>query len=77
MSGLPPFTAQDKAKFQNMFLKSGPTNGLLSGGYSQLYHSVLALIFLSIQGEKARDILIKSKLPNDKLGQIWFVITVT
>ncbi|KAK0445420.1 hypothetical protein EV421DRAFT_318163 [Armillaria borealis] len=51
-SGLPPFTAQDKAKFQNMFLKSGPTNGLLSG-------------------EKARDILIKSKLPNDKLGQIW------
>ncbi|KAK0210424.1 hypothetical protein DFS33DRAFT_291638 [Desarmillaria ectypa] len=47
--GLPPFTVQDKAKFQNMFLKSGPTNGLLS----------------------ARDILIKSKLPNDKLGQIW------
>ncbi|KAK0502911.1 hypothetical protein EDD18DRAFT_611149 [Armillaria luteobubalina] len=58
MSGLPPLTAQDKAKFQNMFLKSGPTNGLLSG-------------------EKARDILIKSKLPNEKLGQIWFVITVT
>ncbi|KAG7452893.1 uncharacterized protein BT62DRAFT_879116 [Guyanagaster necrorhizus] len=52
VSGLPPFTAQDKAKFQNMFLKSGPTNGLLSG-------------------EQARDILLKSKLPNDKLGQIW------
>ncbi|KAK0448373.1 uncharacterized protein EV420DRAFT_856567 [Desarmillaria tabescens] len=52
LSGLPPFTAQDKAKFQNMFLKSGPTNGLLNG-------------------EKARDILIKSKLSNEKLGQIW------
>jgi epidermal growth factor receptor substrate 15 len=29
--GLPPFTPQDKAKFQNMFLKSGPVDGLLSG----------------------------------------------
>ncbi|KIY43688.1 hypothetical protein FISHEDRAFT_68088 [Fistulina hepatica ATCC 64428] len=28
---LPPLTPQDKAKFHNMFLKSGPVNGLLSG----------------------------------------------
>ncbi|KAF9475672.1 hypothetical protein BDN70DRAFT_883440 [Pholiota conissans] len=27
----PPLTTQDKAKFQNMFLKQGPMNGLLSG----------------------------------------------
>ncbi|KAJ3508199.1 hypothetical protein NLJ89_g5886 [Agrocybe chaxingu] len=27
----PALTAQDKAKFQNMFLKAGPANGLLSG----------------------------------------------
>ena len=38
--GLPPFTPQDKAKFQNMFLKSGPTDGLLSGqSLSQLLSS--------------------------------------
>jgi len=29
----PPLTPQDKAKFQNMFMKSGPVNGLLSGRY--------------------------------------------
>ncbi|KAF9036984.1 hypothetical protein BDZ89DRAFT_1130017 [Hymenopellis radicata] len=52
MSGLPPLTAQDKAKFQNMFQKTGPSNGLLSG-------------------EQARDIFVKSKLSNEKLGQIW------
>ncbi|KAK7466866.1 hypothetical protein VKT23_003929 [Stygiomarasmius scandens] len=49
---LPPFTPQDKAKFQSMFLKANPTNGILSG-------------------EQARDIFVKSKLPNDKLLQIW------
>ncbi|KAJ7236710.1 hypothetical protein B0H12DRAFT_1212316 [Mycena haematopus] len=51
--GLPPFTAQDRAKFQNMFLKSGPgPDGLLSG-------------------EKAQEVFIKSKLPNETLGLIW------
>ncbi|KAJ6547158.1 hypothetical protein B0H19DRAFT_1211812 [Mycena capillaripes] len=49
---LPPFTQQDKAKFQNMFLKSGPVDGLLSG-------------------EKAQEIFVKSKLPNETLGLIW------
>ncbi|KAL1746995.1 hypothetical protein HDZ31DRAFT_32999 [Schizophyllum fasciatum] len=50
--GFPPLTPADKAKFHNMFYKSGPINGLLSG-------------------EKARDIFLKSKLPTDKLMQIW------
>ncbi|KAF5372949.1 hypothetical protein D9758_001736 [Tetrapyrgos nigripes] len=49
---LPPFTPQDKTKFQNMFAKANPTGGLLSG-------------------EQARDIFVKSKLPNEKLLQIW------
>ncbi|KAJ6500401.1 hypothetical protein C8R45DRAFT_67324 [Mycena sanguinolenta] len=49
----PPFTAQDKAKFQTMFLKSGPgPDGLLSG-------------------EKAQEVFVKSKLPNETLGLIW------
>ncbi|KAF7359411.1 hypothetical protein MSAN_01283700 [Mycena sanguinolenta] len=51
--GLPPFTAQDKAKFHTMFLKSGPgPDGLLSG-------------------EKAQEVFVKSKLPNETLGLIW------
>ncbi|KAJ7090190.1 hypothetical protein B0H15DRAFT_251083 [Mycena belliarum] len=49
---LPPFTPQDKAKFQVMFLKSGPVDGLLSG-------------------DKAQEVFIKSKLPNETLGLIW------
>jgi hypothetical protein len=28
---LPPFTAQDREKFQSLFLERGPTNGLLDG----------------------------------------------
>ncbi|KAJ7445800.1 hypothetical protein B0H11DRAFT_2162577 [Mycena galericulata] len=51
-STLPPFTPQDKAKFQTMFIKSGPVDGLLSG-------------------EKAQEVFIKSKLPNETLGLIW------
>ncbi|KAF8184982.1 hypothetical protein K438DRAFT_1766106 [Mycena galopus ATCC 62051] len=51
--GLPQFTPQDRAKFQNMFLKSGPgPDGLLSG-------------------EKAQEVFVKSKLPNETLGLIW------
>ncbi|KAH9483828.1 putative calcium-binding protein [Psilocybe cubensis] len=30
-AAFPPLTPQDKVKFQNMFLKNGPANGLLSG----------------------------------------------
>ncbi|KAH9951498.1 hypothetical protein B0H21DRAFT_880758 [Amylocystis lapponica] len=50
--GLPPLTAQDRAKFMKLFIGCGPNNGLLSG-------------------EKARDVFVKSKLPVDKLSQIW------
>ncbi|KAJ7074344.1 hypothetical protein C8F01DRAFT_1100205 [Mycena amicta] len=50
--GLPPFTPQDKVKFQNLFIKSGPIDGLLSS-------------------EKAQEIFLKSKLPNETLGLIW------
>ncbi|TRM59402.1 hypothetical protein BD626DRAFT_550246 [Schizophyllum amplum] len=50
--GFPPLLPADKTKFHNMFYKSGPVSGLLSG-------------------EKARDIFLKSKLPTDKLMQIW------
>ncbi|KAF7322672.1 hypothetical protein HMN09_00045900 [Mycena chlorophos] len=49
---LPPFTPQDKIKFQNMFAKSGPVDGLLSGDKAQdvflkskLPHETLGLIW--------------------------------
>ncbi|KXN90474.1 EH domain-containing and endocytosis protein 1 [Leucoagaricus sp. SymC.cos] len=48
----PPLSPQDKIKFQNIFNRSGPSNGLLNG-------------------EKARNIFLKSKLSNDQLLQIW------
>jgi epidermal growth factor receptor substrate 15 len=66
----PVLTPQDKAKFQNMFMKSGPFNGLLSG-------TLLRYIFFhasnpnSTIGEKARDIFVKSKLSNEQLLKIW------
>ncbi|KAI1790765.1 hypothetical protein LXA43DRAFT_1144962 [Ganoderma leucocontextum] len=52
VSGFPPLTPQDKAKFLKLFLGCHPNNGLLSG-------------------EKARDVFVKSKLPVEKLSQIW------
>lgn len=33
--GFPPFTPQDKVKFQNLFLNAGPTNGILTGEHNQ------------------------------------------
>ncbi|OBZ75406.1 EH domain-containing and endocytosis protein 1 [Grifola frondosa] len=50
--GLPPLTAQDKAKFLKLFMGCNPTNGIISG-------------------DKARDVFVRSKLPVDKLSQIW------
>ncbi|KAJ7499247.1 hypothetical protein FB451DRAFT_31719 [Mycena latifolia] len=49
---IPPFAPEDKAKFQRLFLSSGPVGGLISG-------------------DRAREIFSKSKLPAEKLAQIW------
>ncbi|KAJ7122765.1 hypothetical protein C8R44DRAFT_852590 [Mycena epipterygia] len=49
---IPPFAPEDKAKFQRLFLSSGPVDGM-------------------IDGDKAREIFSKSKLPTEKLSQIW------
>ncbi len=47
----------------------GPVNGILSGESSYLtFRIVLTGVIL---GEKARDVFVKSKLPVDKLSQIW------
>ncbi|KAF8894436.1 hypothetical protein BD779DRAFT_1501043 [Infundibulicybe gibba] len=50
--GFPPLTPQERTKYLEIFMSSGPSNGLVSG-------------------DKAREIFLKSKLPNDKLLQIW------
>ncbi|TCD68225.1 hypothetical protein EIP91_011294 [Steccherinum ochraceum] len=85
--GLPALTPQDKAKFLKLFIGCGPVGGLLSGtcflrslpAFPALY-PVPALFGarafgvdrdqLAV-GDKARDVLVKSKLPVDKLSQIW------
>jgi epidermal growth factor receptor substrate 15 len=66
----PPLTAQDKARFHNMFMKNNPVNSLLSGScfYFSLYFWHLSFLEL---GEKARDIFVKSKLSNEQLMKIW------
>lgn len=67
---LPSLTQQDKTKFLKLFIDCGPVNGLLSGEFML---SVLRFIGQNcvIQGEKARDVFLKSKLPYDKLSHIW------
>lgn len=71
--GFPPLSPQDKIKFQNIFNRSGPANGLLNG----MFHFSPSLLRDSPAagsiGEKARDIFLKSQLSNDKLLQVWQV----
>lgn len=56
LSNLPPLTEQDRNKFMQIFNRSGPENGVLSG-------------------PRGREILMKSRLPVNTLGDIWYVIS--
>ncbi|KAJ6510160.1 hypothetical protein C8R47DRAFT_784541 [Mycena vitilis] len=49
---IPPISPADKVKFHQLFLRSGPVEGL-------------------VDGDKARGIFSKSKLPAEQLSQIW------
>jgi epidermal growth factor receptor substrate 15 len=71
----PPLSPQDKAKFTRLFNNCGPINGIVSGMYTtDSFLLVLLLLSQSVsQGEKAREVFIKSKLPFEKLSQIWHV----
>lgn len=69
--GFPPLTPQDRAKFLKLFHGCGPANGLLNG---KLHHlKQLYWLFILCLGDKVRDVLVRSKLPVEKLSQIWFV----
>lgn len=66
----------DKAKYTRLFINSQPIGGLLDGGCFSLtvatvlcQHTLIPSFHHS--GEKAREIFTKSRLPNEKLGQIW------
>lgn len=52
LSNLPPLTEQDRNKFMQIFHRSGPENGILSG-------------------PRSREVLMKSRLPMNILGDIW------
>lgn len=67
---LPLLTPQDKTKFMRLFQGSAPVNGLLSGTLRFLNHIPTESSFET--GDKARNIFFKSKLPVDKLSQIWY-----
>ncbi|KAI0028359.1 hypothetical protein K488DRAFT_89829 [Vararia minispora EC-137] len=69
-AGLPPLTPADKAKFLRIFQGCGPVNGLLSGQPSPRVFLNMSTDLASA-GDKARDVFVKSKLPVDKLSQIW------
>lgn len=70
LSNLPPLTDQDRNKFMKIFQKSGQENNVLSGKY--LYAcGTQAFNLLRIQGPRAREVLMKSRLPMETLGQIW------
>lgn len=43
LKGLPPLTEQDRIKFMQIFHKSGPENGFLSGMYYVTAHLALAV----------------------------------
>ena len=71
--GFPPLSPQDKVKFQNIFNRSGPTNGLLNGTLQFSSSRLRGSSLVGSIGEKARDIFLKSQLSNDKLLQVWQV----
>ena len=72
---LPPLGTQDKAKFNGMFAGCGPVNGIISGEPLSSYTVSSPQPFVA--GEKARSIFVRSKLPVDKLSQIWYDIETT
>jgi epidermal growth factor receptor substrate 15 len=69
----PPLTAQDKAKFTRYFNSCNPVNGLLSGTCRDVSFRLLSqsLSQSVSQGEKVREVFVKSKLQVEKLSQIW------
>jgi len=71
--GFPPLSPQDKIKFQNIFNRSGPTDGLLNGTSQFLFSRSRSSPLVGSIGDKARDIFLKSQLSNDKLSQVWQV----
>jgi epidermal growth factor receptor substrate 15 len=71
----PPLTAQDKAKFTRYFNSCNPVNGILAGTCRDVsFQPFSCSLSQSVsQGEKAHEVFVKSKLPVEKLSQIWCV----
>lgn len=72
--GLPPLTAEDKARFTKIFYANNPKNGVLSGTFSHSSnHQGPQLTSLYLPGAQAHQLLLKSNLPRETLSQIWYV----
>jgi hypothetical protein len=68
---LPTLTPQDKTKYMKIFLSCNPVNGMLSGKSDP--YMPCSRCTQVVVGDKASEVFVKSKLPVDKLSQIWFV----
>ena len=65
-------TAQDQAKFEQLFKSAVGDSQALDGRIDELC-IVMTLELIRVTGEKVRDLLIRSKLPGNDLAHIWFV----
>ena len=75
---LPPLTPQDRAKFVGIFWSSGPEGGVLDGMHIcaplERYRHEEADVWTA---QRARAVLLKSRLPMGTLGQIWCVSSLS
>lgn len=68
---LPVLTTEDRAKFIKIFISTKPDNGVLTGMYSSNAFSFIPSINLRSEGTRAREVLMKSRLPEKTLAEIW------
>lgn len=69
-STLPALSPEDRAKYIQLFNKAEPINGLLSGK-QDIRNLRSFLIYPPDTGQKARDVLLRSRLPTERLNTIW------
>lgn len=69
-------TPEEKIRYARLFNNSGPAMGLLDGKFLPTPDFDSTVLIPLPAGDKARDIFIKSKLPLETLGQIWYAVVV-
>lgn len=73
LADLPPLTDEDKTRFTKIFYANNPKNGLLTGTLSKRQRLPATHVYLP-PGAQARELLLKSNLPQETLLRIWCVL---